>query len=65
MNDLLESYGNFVLRAFDFQGRSTPIECCAVLPLIWGLILYALMGDITHVWTQLMVRQIPTLNPLA
>jgi uncharacterized membrane protein YhaH (DUF805 family) len=65
MKDLLESYGNFVLRAFDFQGRSTPIEYWAVLPLIWGFILYALMADITAVWTLLLARQIPTLNPLA
>jgi len=61
----LESYGNFILRAFDFHSRARPIEYWAVFPVIWGLILYALTIDITNVWYTLLAGQRISLNPLA
>lgn len=61
----LESYGNFILRAFDFQTRARPIEYWAVFPVVWGLILYALTIDITNAWYTLLAGQRISLNPLA
>lgn len=64
MKDILSYFENFAFRAFQFQKRATPLEYWAVIPVIWVIILWALMSDIKEVHGFLLQRTIPPMNPL-
>ncbi len=64
MKQFFSIYEQFVLKAFNFQGRATPLEYWGVILLVWLIIMYTLMGDIAEVHTFLLAREIPPMNPL-
>ncbi|MEP5727830.1 MAG: DUF805 domain-containing protein [Sulfitobacter sp.] len=64
MQNFLSNYENFAFRAFNFKNRATTIEYWLVMPLLWGLLFYTLVGDVNEVNVYLLAKQIPPMNPL-
>ncbi|MEM6304610.1 MAG: DUF805 domain-containing protein [Pseudomonadota bacterium] len=64
MKQIAQAFENFAFKAFDFSGRATRLEYWAVIPVIWGLIIYLAIGDVQEFWSFLLRRQVPPLNPL-
>lgn len=64
MKTLVSYFENFAFRYFNFWDRATRAEYWYVMPVIWGLIILALIWDIQEVWQLLLARQVPPLTPL-
>ena len=55
---------NFIFRGLNFFGEAKRAEYWMILPLVWLAILGMVYLDIRQVWGQLLVREIPSLNPV-
>lgn len=55
---------NFAFKAFDFSGRATLLEYWVMMPLVWGVIIFLAIGDVTEFWEFLLRREVPPMNPL-
>lgn len=64
MRNFFQYIENFFFRCFDFSGRASPMEYWCVMPLIWLVILALVPGDAAELWSFLLARQVPPLNPL-
>ncbi len=64
MKEIFTHFESFAFRAFNFRGRATPLEYWSVIPVIWALIIYMLIGDVREAMSFLEARQIPPMNPL-
>ena len=64
MRQILSAFETFGFEGFNLWDRATRLEYWAVMPVIWALILWALVIDAREIWTYLLQREIPPLNPL-
>ncbi len=61
---LFQYFENFFFRCFNFSGSATPLEYWCVMPLVWIIIIALIPGDAAELWSFLLARQVPPLNPL-
>lgn len=64
MKTIFSAFEDFAVRAFNIRGRATLLDYWCVMPFIWALILWLLIGDIQNVYAALVNHQVPPMNPL-
>lgn len=64
MQQVFSAFEKFAFRGINFWDRATRLEYWAVMPVIWGLIIWAFVVDAREIWEYLLRREIPPLNPL-
>jgi uncharacterized membrane protein YhaH (DUF805 family) len=64
MKTFLSYFEKFAFRYFNFWDRASRGEYWCVMPVIWGLIIFAFLGDLREIWGFLSLRQVPPLTPL-
>ncbi|MFK7836373.1 MAG: DUF805 domain-containing protein [Sulfitobacter sp.] len=64
LEEVFSCFENFAFRAFNFRARATPMEYWLVMPLLWAVMAYALIGDVHEIYVYLLAKEIPPLNPI-